>query len=49
MTAGLKTVGKATTERLAGEGPGRFRAAAAAVVVGAATAVATYRLLRSGN
>lgn len=49
MTGGLKTVGKAASERLSGEGPGRVRAAAAAVVMGAATAVATYRLLRSGS
>lgn len=49
MTGPLKTVGKAAAERLAGFGPGPMRAAAAATVVGAASAVATYKLLRSGN
>jgi hypothetical protein len=44
---GLRTVGKAASERLRGEGPGRVRAVAAAVVTGAATAVLTYRVLRS--
>lgn len=38
---------KTATERLTGMGPGRMRATAAAAVVGAANAVATYRLLRS--
>ena len=46
--AAIRTVGKATTERLGGQGPGRGRAVAAAMVTGAATAVLTYRLLRSG-
>ena len=45
----LRTVGKAATERLTGVGPGRIRATAAALVVGAASAVATYKLLRSGQ
>lgn len=49
MTGPLKTVGKAATQRLTGMGPGPIRAAAAATVVGAASAVATYKLLRSGN
>jgi hypothetical protein len=49
MTGPLKTVGKAATERLTGIGPGRMRATAAATVVGVASAVATYRLLRSGS
>ena len=43
---GLRTLGKATAERVAGFGPGRVRAGAAAAVTGAATAVVTYRLLR---
>ena len=47
MTAGLKTVGKAAAERAAGFGPGRIRAFGAAVVTGTATAVLTYRVLRS--
>ncbi len=46
MTAGIKTLGKAATERALGLGPGRFRAAVAATVTGTATAVVTYRLLR---
>ncbi len=46
MTAALRTVGKAATERIMGLGPGRFRSFAAASVTGAATAVVTYRLLR---
>ncbi len=49
MSGPLKTVGKAATQRIAGLGPGRVRATAAAAVVGAASAVATYRLLRSGQ
>jgi hypothetical protein len=43
---GLRTVGKAATERLLGFGPGRFRAAFAALATGTATAAVTYRLLR---
>ena len=49
MTGPLKTVGKAAAERLTGFGPGRMRSAAAAAVVGTASAVATYKLLRSGQ
>jgi hypothetical protein len=48
-SAGVRTVGKAASERLRGGRPGRARALAAAVVAGAATAVVTYRLLRSGE
>jgi hypothetical protein len=48
-TAGLRAVGKAASERLTGLGPGPFRAALAAAVTGSATAVLTYRLLRSDN
>lgn len=48
MTAAVRTVGKALTERLTGIGPSRIRAAAASGVVGVASAVATYRLLRAG-
>ena len=43
---GLKTVGKATAERVLGFGPGRVRAGVAAFATGTATAVVTYRLLR---
>jgi ABC-type uncharacterized transport system permease subunit len=43
---GLKTVGKAVTERVLGEGPGPFRAALAAAITGGATAALTYHLLR---
>jgi hypothetical protein len=49
MTAAARTVGKALTERLTGFGPSRIRAGAAAGVVGVASAVATYRLLRAGS
>ena len=49
MSGPLKFVGKAATERLTGLGPGPVRAAAAATVVGAASAALTYKLLRSGN
>ncbi len=43
---GLRTIGKAATERMLGFGPGRVRAAVAAVATGTATAAVTYRLLR---
>ncbi|HWD64036.1 MAG TPA: hypothetical protein VG405_02590 [Solirubrobacteraceae bacterium] len=49
MIGPLKVVGKAATEALTGMGPSPVRAAAAATVVGAASAVATYKLLRSRN
>jgi hypothetical protein len=45
----LRTVGTAVSERVTGEGPGRIRALAAAVVAGVATAAATYRLLRGSD
>jgi hypothetical protein len=45
----LRTAGTAVAERVTGEGPGRARALAAAVVAGVATAAATYRLLRSNT
>jgi hypothetical protein len=47
MSAAIRTVGKAAAERALGFGPGRVRAFAAAVVTGSATAVVTYRVLRS--
>jgi hypothetical protein len=43
----LRTVGTAAAERVVGDGPGRTRAFAAAVVTGVVAAAATYRLLRS--
>jgi hypothetical protein len=50
MTPGpIKTVGKAAAERVAGLRPGRWRAFVAAAATGAATAVVTYRVLRSGE
>jgi hypothetical protein len=49
MSAGIRTVTKAASERVMGLGPGRMRAFAAATMTGAATAVVTYRLLRSGQ
>jgi hypothetical protein len=45
----LRTVGKAASDRIRGDRPGPFRAFAAAAVVGVVSAVATYRLLRSGD
>jgi hypothetical protein len=48
-SAAIRTVGKAASERLRSQGPGRIRAFAAAAVTGTATAVLTYRLLRSGE
>jgi len=49
MSAGIRTVSKAATERILGLGPGRVRAFVAATVTGTATAVVTYRLLRTGS
>ena len=46
MSAPIRTVGKALGERVTGGKPGRGRAMAAAVVVGAGAAVATYKALR---
>jgi hypothetical protein len=46
-SAALRTIGKAATERLLGDGPGPVRAAVAAIITGSATAALTYRLLRS--
>jgi len=45
----MRAVGKAAAERALGLGPGRGRALVAAMVTGTATAVLTYRLLRSGG
>jgi hypothetical protein len=45
----IRTVGKAATERVLGAGPGPVRALIAAAVTGGATAVLTYRLLRSDS
>lgn len=47
--AALRTVGKAASERVRGDGPGPLRAFAAAAVTGLATAFVTYRVLRSGD
>lgn len=44
---GINTVTKAAVERVAGLGPGPMRAVAAALLTGTATAVLTYRVLRS--
>ena len=49
MSAATRTVGKAVGERLSGNGPGPMRAFVAAAVAGAATAVLTYKALRSGS
>ena len=42
-------LGKALAERLKGSKPGVFRALLAAIAAGSATAILTYRLLRSGD
>jgi hypothetical protein len=47
MSTAIRTVGKAAAERILGLGPGRVRAFVAATMTGTATAVVTYRLLRS--
>ena len=47
--AAIKTVAKATSERLSGGQPGPMQAAVASIITGAATAALTYRLLRSGG
>ncbi len=47
--AAVRTIGKAVSERALGVGPGRLRAFGAAMVTGIATAVLTYRMLRSDS
>ena len=49
MPAPLRNLLKAIGERLSGSKPGMIRAIMAAITVGVAAAVLTYRLLRSGN
>lgn len=44
--AAVRSVGKAAGQRVTGQQPGRAGALVAAMVVGVATAVLTYRLLR---
>ena len=46
---GAETVKKAVVERVKGGRPGPFRSFGASVIAGVATAVVTYRLLRSGG
>jgi hypothetical protein len=48
-SAALKTAGKAAAERVAGIQPGRWQAFVAAAATGTATAVLTYRALRSAD
>jgi hypothetical protein len=45
----LRTITKAVTQRLTGQGPGAMRALITAVATGTATAALTYRALRSGQ
>jgi hypothetical protein len=45
----LRTIWKALADRLSGGPAGPLRAFLAAVVVGFAAAILTYRLLRSGD
>ena len=47
--AAIRTVGKAAAERVMGLGPGPVRAFVAAAATGTATAVLTYRVLRSDS
>ncbi len=49
MGKAIRSVGKAVGERAMGLGPGPIRAAVAATITGSATAVLTYRVLRSDN
>jgi hypothetical protein len=46
---GVSTVKKAVAQRASGDRPGPLRAFGAAVVVGVAAGVLTYRMLRSGS
>jgi hypothetical protein len=43
----IRTIGTTVVERAIGQQPGRWRAMSAAVFAGAATAAATYHLLRN--
>jgi hypothetical protein len=45
----IRTIGTTVLERATGGQPGRARAMAAAMFAGAATAAATYKLLRSAG
>lgn len=47
--AAIRSLGTTVVERAMGQQPGRGRAMVAAVVAGAATAAATYKLLRSAG
>lgn len=47
--AAIRTIGTTVVERATGGQPGRARAMAAAMFAGAATAAATYKLLRSAG
>jgi hypothetical protein len=47
--AALRTIGEVAAERVTGLGPGPVRAFVAAAVTGTATAVLTYRVLRSNS
>ena len=45
----IRMLGTTVAERVTGGQPGRARAMTAAMFAGAATAAATYKLLRSGG
>jgi hypothetical protein len=45
----IRALGTTFAERAMGQQPGRWRAMTAAMFAGAATAAATYRLLRSAE
>jgi hypothetical protein len=47
--AAIRSIGNTVVERAIGQQPGRSRAMVAAMFAGAATAAATYKLLRSGG
>ena len=49
MPAPIRTVLKAIGERVSGSKPGVLRALLSGVIVGCATALLTYKLLRSGS
>lgn len=48
-TAAAEVTTGAVAERAAGGHPGRLRSAMAAAMIGAAAAIFTYRVLRSGS
>ena len=48
-TKAIRSLGKTFSQRALGLGPGPVRAAVAAMITGTATAVLTYKVLRSAG